>query len=69
VEETNIQPVEGRGLVLGFDAGCMTCSGLAKSIEEAVGGRLEVRSLSDPTMEHWRRDVFRRRCPLGADPG
>lgn len=63
MEETNIQPVEGRGLVLGFDAGCMTCSGLAKSIEEAVGGRLEVRSLSDPTMEHWRRDVFGEDAP------
>lgn len=30
--------------------------------EEAVGDRLEVRSLNDPMMEHWRRDVF------GEDP-
>ena len=69
MEETNIQPVEGRGLVLGFDAGCMTCSGLAKGIEEAVGAKLELRSLTDPQVEHWRRDVFGEDAPLGADPG
>ena len=54
MEGTNIQPVGGRRLVLGFDAGCMTCSGLAQRIEEAVGGKLEIRSLTDPMMEHWR---------------
>ena len=58
MERTNIQAGGGRRLVLGFDAGCMTCSGLAKSIEEAVGDKLEIRSLSDPMMEHWRREVF-----------
>lgn len=63
MEETNIQPVGGRRLVLGFDAGCMTCRGLARSIEEAVGDRLEVRSLSEPPMEHWRREVFGENAP------
>ena len=57
MEGTNIQ-ASGRRLVLGFDAGCMTCSDLAQRIEEAVGGKLEIRSLSDPMMEHWRREVF-----------
>ena len=38
----------GRKLVLGFDAGCATCSDLAKRIEEAVGDKLEIRSLRDP---------------------
>jgi hypothetical protein len=63
VEETNIQPIGGRRLVLGFDAGCMTCRGLARSIEEAVGDRLEVRSLSDPTMEHWRGQALGEDAP------
>ena len=63
MEGMNIQPVGGRRLVLGFDAGCMTCSGLASSIEEAVGDRLEVRSLSEPPMEHWRREVFGENAP------
>lgn len=40
----------GRRLVLGFDAGCMACSELAKRIEEQVGDRLDIRSLSDPIM-------------------
>lgn len=52
MEETNTRNGDRRRLVLGFDAGCMTCSGLAKSIEEAVGDRLEIRSLTDPMMEH-----------------
>ena len=63
MEGMNIQPVGGRRLVLGFDARCMTCSGLASSIEEAVGDRLEVRSLSEPPMEHWRREVFGENAP------
>ena len=43
---------ERRRLVLGFDAGCMTCSGLAEKIEDRVGDRIEVRSLNDPVMDH-----------------
>ena len=63
MEGTNTQSVGGPRLVLGFDAGCMTCGGLAKSIDEAVGDRLEVRSLSDPTMERWRRETFGEDAP------
>ena len=53
----------GRRLVLGFDAGCMTCSGLAKRIEDRVGDRVEVRSLNDPVMDHWRREAFGEDAP------
>lgn len=45
-------------LVLGFDAGCMTCSELARKIEEEVGDKLEVRSLYDPQMVHWREQAL-----------
>ena len=58
MEGTNTHNGGGRRLVLGFGAGCMTCSDLAQRIEEAVDGKLEIRSLSDPMMEHWRREVF-----------
>ncbi len=63
MEGTNNQTGGARRLVLGFDAGCMTCSGLARSIEEAVGDRLEVRSLNDPMMEHWRRQALGENAP------
>ncbi len=53
----------GRKLVLGFDAGCMTCSELARRIEERVEDRIEIRSLNDPQMEHWRRQVFGEDAP------
>jgi hypothetical protein len=53
----------GHRLVLGFDAGCMTCSGLAKRIEDRVGDRIEVRSLNDPVMDHWRREAFGEDAP------
>jgi hypothetical protein len=52
-----------RRLVLGFDAGCMTCGGLAKRIEDRVGDRIEVRSLNDPAMDHWRREAFGEDAP------
>ena len=54
---------ERRRLVLGFDAGCMTCSGLAERIEDRVGDRIEVRSLNDPVMDHWRREAFGENAP------
>lgn len=38
-------------LVLGFDAGCLTCSELARKVEEQVGDRLKVRNLREPS---WR---------------
>lgn len=53
----------GRRLVLGFDAGCLTCSELAKRIEERVGDKLEVRSLNDPMMDHWRKESSARPRP------
>jgi hypothetical protein len=58
VEETNIRVGDGRRLVLGFDAGCTTCSGLAKRIEEIVGDKLEVRNLREPQVEHWREQAL-----------
>jgi hypothetical protein len=45
-------------LVLGFDAGCMSCNELAKNIEDAVGERLEVRSLRDPQVYRWREEAL-----------
>lgn len=54
---------ESRRLVLGFDAGCMACSDLAKRIEEAVGDKLEVRSLHDPEMMSWRRQSLGENAP------
>ena len=63
MEETNIQIGGGRRLVLGFDAGCTTCSNLAERIEERVNGKLEVRSLYDPQVEHWRRQALGEDAP------
>ena len=63
MEETNTWNGGERRLVLGFDAGCMTCSRLAGSIEEAVGDRLEIRSLNDPMMRHWRRQALGENAP------
>ncbi len=50
-------------LVLGFDAGCTTCTGLARRIEEQLGDKLEVRSLRDPQVEHWRKRVLGENAP------
>ena len=63
MEGTNTQTGNGRRLVLGFDAGCVTCSDLARRIEERVGDKLEVRSLYDPQVEHWRRQVLGEDAP------
>jgi hypothetical protein len=63
VEGTNTRNGDARRLVLGFDAGCMTCGGLARRIEEAVDDRLEIRSLTDPMMEHWRGQAFGENAP------
>jgi hypothetical protein len=49
--------------VLGFDAGCMKCSDLARRIEERVGDELEVRSLHHPQVEHWRERAFGKDAP------
>jgi len=61
--QTEARPGGGRRLVLGFDAGCLTCSELAKRIEERVGDKIEVRSLNDPMMDHWRKVVFGEAAP------
>ncbi len=63
MEGTNTRNGDGRRLVLGFDAGCVTCGGLAKGIEEAVGDRLEIRNLNDPMMRHWRRQALGKNAP------
>lgn len=55
---TQIVPIEGRRLVLGFDGGCMTCSALAERIKEQADGKLEVLSLRDPQVTGWRRRAF-----------
>ena len=63
MERTNTRNGDGRRLVLDFDAGCMTWSGLARSIEEAVGDKLELRSLTDPAVEHWRKQALGENAP------
>ncbi len=63
MEQTGVKIENGRRLVLGFDAGCMTCSELAKRIEERVGDKIEVRSLNDPMMDHWRRQALGEAAP------
>ena len=63
MEGTNTRNGDGRRLVLGFDARCMTCNGLAQRIEEAVGDRLEIRSLNDPMMRQWRRQALGENAP------
>ncbi|BBL80441.1 hypothetical protein RxyAA322_22950 [Rubrobacter xylanophilus] len=55
--------MRGRRLVLGYDGGCGACSALAQRIEEAVGERLEVRSLYDPQVEHWREEALGKDAP------
>lgn len=45
-------------LVLGFDAGCFTCSDLAARIEERVGEKLAVRNLHDPEVQAWRTEAL-----------
>jgi hypothetical protein len=63
MEQTEARPGAERRLVLGFDAGCMTCSDLARRIEEMVSDKLEVRSLHDPQMAHWRKQAMGEEAP------
>lgn len=60
--ESKSLPNEKR-LILGFDAGCMACSDLAKQIEKAVNEKLEIRSLYDPQMKHWRSQAIGEDAP------
>ena len=52
-------------LVLGFDAGCMTCSEVAKRVEEQVGDQLEIRDLRDPDVTRWVEDALGKDAPWG----
>ena len=52
-----------RRLVLGFDAGCMTCSDLAREIENKVGDKLEVANLRDPQVMEWRKETLGEDAP------
>lgn len=54
---------EGHRLVLGFDAGCMTCSELARRIEERGENKIEILSLHDPQMKHWREQALGEDTP------
>src|SRR5215212_5419960 len=58
--EENAQP---RRLVLGFDAGCLTCSQLARRIHEQVGDGLEIRARRDPRVREWRRRALGEDAP------
>ena len=49
-------------LILGFDAGCMTCSRIAEDAAAASGGKLEVMNLGSAEMVKWRTQA------LGATP-
>ena len=50
-------------LILGFDGGCLTCSNLATRIREQVGDQLEIRSLHEPQVEHWRKQALGEDAP------
>jgi hypothetical protein len=52
-----------RELILGFDAGCSTCSGIARRIEERVGDKLVIRNLRDPELIKWRREALGEAAP------
>ena len=47
-----------RKLVLGFDAGCGTCSDLAGRVQERVGDKLSVENLNDPKLMSWREEAL-----------
>lgn len=53
-EPANREAGDARRLILGFDGGCATCSDLAERISQGAGDKLEVRSLHNPQVEHWR---------------
>lgn len=56
--------VEGAGrLVLGFDAGCIACTDLARRIKEQVDHKLEIRSLRDPQIQQWRESTLGKDAP------
>lgn len=62
-QPTQIVRLDESRLVLGFDSGCMICSGLALRIEEQVGEKLEVMSLRDHRVEQWRKIALGEDAP------
>lgn len=62
-QAAQIVPVDRRRLVLGFDAGCMTCSGIAQQIEETANSKIEIASLRDPEVTQWRRTALGKNAP------
>lgn len=58
-----MEALEKKRLVLGFDAGCTTCSQLAERIEEAAGEKLEMMSLSESCMREWRGQALGKDAP------
>ena len=54
---------ERKRLVLGFDAGCFTCSDLAVRIGRRVGSSLTVRDLKDPEVLRWRAQALGENSP------
>jgi hypothetical protein len=57
-EMVNEEITGTRKFVLGFDAGCGTCSDLARRIEERVGDKLLVENLNDPQLITWREEAL-----------
>ena len=62
-EEIGRGLASAKELILGFDAGCSTCSGLATRIEERVGSKLVIRNLRDPELMQWRREALGEAAP------
>lgn len=58
-----VAPHAEKRLVLGFDAGCMTCSDLAKHIREQAGEKIQVLSLRDPQVRAWREQALGQDAP------
>jgi hypothetical protein len=61
---TDKETFNARRLVLGFDAGCMTCSGIAERIKERVGDKIEVRGLREPQVMEWRKQALGEDAPI-----
>lgn len=50
-------------LVLGVDNDCAYCAGMAASIEERFGDRLEIQALDNPQVEEWRKQSLGNNTP------
>lgn len=44
--------------IMAFDASCASCRTVAATVEEACGGKLEVKPLRSPQIEAWRREAL-----------